>query len=269
MKRNIITGLFFLLIMVVFSCQKLKDPAGQRNVGVVPVVSDPNPGLFINGNNNSYIEFTVSFPSGTSADKTQVNVIHQGSPGEAKVADLTTFPATVDITLGEVISALGIQASDIQNGDVIYVEVLTTKNGVTTRSYGDKAITVACNYDKTLAAGSYHCVSPADQWNVNGNITLTNDPIDPYTVYVAGLETIDGNVEDLGPLPMHIDPVTLKVTAVKTALVSSVSWGPYHNLAYEGTGSYNSCDGSYSMSFAISVDEGAFGTFPFTFTRNP
>lgn len=267
MKKIKISGLIALMLLT-FSCEKPKDPVSQRDAGIIPLASEPNPGIFINGNNDSYIEFTVSLSQGTSADHTQINVIHPGTTGEAKISDLTTFPATVHITLGEVISALGIQPSDIHDGDLIYVDILTTKNGITTRSAADLAITVACTYNSSLAAGSYHAVSPPTEWAVSGNITITRDLADPYTVYVKGLETIDGNTEDLGPLPMHINPATLKITADKTVLVSNVSWGPYHNLAYEGTGSFNSCDGSYTMNFSISVDEGSFGSYAFTFTRN-
>jgi len=83
---------------------------------------------------------------------------------------------------------------------------------------------------------------------------------------VSGLYAIEGGNEDLGPLVMHIDPATYAVTADKTVIASDY-WG-YTNGAFEGTGTYNSCDGSYVMKYAISVEEGDFGTFTFVFTRN-
>jgi len=49
---------------------------------------------------------------------------------------------------------------------------------------------------------------------------------------------------------------------------SGIVWGVYNNIAYEGTGTFSSCDGTYNMNFTITVDEGSFGAFPFTFTRN-
>jgi hypothetical protein len=125
-------------------------------------------------------------------------------------------------------------------------------------------VAVACAYEVDLATGSYHSVS-AD-WNSEGNITITADPDDPYTVYVSGLEEIEGLIEDKGPLVMHIDPVTYEVIADKTVLASD-AWG-FHDIAYEGSGIYSSCDGSYLMFFDISVVEGDFGQFQFEFTRN-
>jgi hypothetical protein len=84
---------------------------------------------------------------------------------------------------------------------------------------------------------------------------------------VKGIEAIEGVDEDKGPLVMHIDPSTFAVIADKS-VIASVAFG-YHNFTYAGTGTYNSCDGSYVMVFDISADEGDFGSFNFTFTRNP
>jgi hypothetical protein len=65
---------------------------------------------------------------------------------------------------------------------------------------------------------------------------------------------------------MHIDPVTFFVTADKTVLASD-AWGET-NIAYEGTGLFNSCTGLYSMNFHITTDQTDIGVFAFTFTRN-
>lgn len=125
---------------------------------------------------------------------------------------------------------------------------------------------VACALDNALTIGSYFSYSSAAEWNSSGNITITAHPTQANTVLVAGLETIEGLVEDKGPLVMHIDPITYAVTADKTVIASD-AWG-YHNIAYAGTGTYNTCTGKYEMKFTISVDEGNFGDFVFTFTRN-
>lgn len=77
---------------------------------------------------------------------------------------------------------------------------------------------------------------------------------------------LDGEVEDLGPLKMTIDPITFAVKAEKTALGSD--FDVYHNVSYQGTGIFGTCDGKYTMSFTITVDEVSFGLYSFTFTRN-
>jgi len=265
MKKIKILGLILTLIIVIFSCEKLADPAGPRGTAVVPVISNVAPGIFDSKDLvNSYIEFKVDLASGQQADN-GIIVCSYNTNERIKIADIASFPATVRLVSGDVIQKLGISAEDVKNGDVFTVEVLTTVKGVTTRSNAVLSVSVACAFSNAFAIGSYHSVSV--DWATNGNITLTNNINDPYTIYVVGLEAIEGVVEDLGPLVLHIDPATYAVTVPKKAIGSN-AFG-YHNIAYAGSGVYNSCDGSFAMSFTISVDEGSFGINAFTFTRNP
>ncbi len=130
------------------------------------------------------------------------------------------------------------------------------------------SFTALCPFVPSKAVGSYHSVSPPSEWASEGDITLTADPTDQYIINVVGIEAIEGVTEDNGPLVMNIDPVNHEVTVPKK-VIASIAFGAYHNLAYAGTGTYDACDGSYEMHFTISADEGSFGTFLFTFTRNP
>jgi hypothetical protein len=265
MRKIKTIGLIVTLIIFSFGCDKIKDPAGQRNIAVIPSISNVEPGIFDSKDLvNSFVQFDVTLGSGMQADKAIVDGSYNGSLERVQIAEVTSFPATIKIISGDVLQKLGIDAANVKNGDVFTLEVLVNANGVTTRSNAVLNVNVACAFDKALTAGSYHSVS-AD-WGSEGNITLTADPGDPYTINVAGLETIEGVNEDKGPLVMHINPATFAVTADKAILASS-AFG-YTNLAYAGSGVYNSCDGSYVMSFDISVDEGAFGRFAFTFTKN-
>lgn len=268
MKKIKIISIIVLLITVTFSCEKLKDPAGLRHAAGVPLISDINPGIFDSKDLvNSYVEFKISLENGMQADKAVIEASYNDQAERVEITEVSSFPGTVRLVSGDVIQKIGLTPASIQNGDVFTLEVVITTNGMTTRSNAVLNVSVACAFAEALASGSYHSVS-AD-WVTDGNITLIPDGVNPYTIYVEGLETIDGNIEDLGPLVMHIDPATFAVTADKTILVSTVSWGPYHNLAYAGSGVYNSCDGSYRMNFDITADEASFGRFAFTFTRNP
>ncbi len=67
-----------------------------------------------------------------------------------------------------------------------------------------------------MSTGSFHSVS-AD-WNSEGDITITADAVNPYKIYVSGLEEMEGLVEDLGPLVMYIDPITYAVTVPRKAI---------------------------------------------------
>lgn len=263
MKRIKTILLILALITMCIGCDELPDPAGVRGLGVVPVVSDPNPGIFINGDEDSFISFQVDYLPGARADKTEVVVSHGSNLERVKIEELTTFPASVSYTLGEVLDVIGAPLSDVEAGDIIYVEVVTTLDGVTTRSNAALAVPVVCNYDPVLASGTYHAVSAT--WQVDGAVTITIDPDDQYKVFVKGLAELDGLTEDLGPLAMYINPATLRVTAERTSLASD-AWG-LNNFSYEGSGSFNSCDGKYTMVFTISVDEGSWGAYSFTLTR--
>ncbi len=259
MKRIKTLRLTIILVTLFFGCEEAKDPAGQRNVGIVPLLTDVD-GMFISGEPSSFMQFKVDLQSGGTVESAQIVVSSGDEFQREKIADISSFPSDFTFTLGEITEKLG----EINEGEVIYIEVVTTRDGVTTRSNAALAEIVFCQYNVEMAAGSYHSLST--DWNSEGDISIKADAADQFTVYVTGLETIEGLDEDQGPLVMHIDPATFEVIADKTVLASD-AWGDT-NIAYEGTGSYNSCTGLYEMDFTISTDQGEYGTFAFTFTRN-
>jgi hypothetical protein len=267
MKNIKILGLIVTLMIMILSCEDSVDPAGERGIGVVPVITDANPSFFLAADMvNSYVEFVVNLTDGATASGGVIQASLNGEGERKQVATILSFPATVRVTGTDITTALGISASDIHGGDVINLEVITTKDGRTTRSNAVLNASVACEYDPDLASGSYHAYSEPSQWNAEGDITLETDPIDSTIIYVTGLAEMEGNVEDGDPLVMHIDLSTFKVIADKTVIATD--YFGYTNGAWEGTGSYNSCDGSFEMDFTISSDEANFGTYPFTFTKN-
>jgi hypothetical protein len=266
MKKIKITGLIITLVVMFSGCEKVKDPAGQRGVAVIPVISDVNPGIFDSKDlKNSYVEFTLGLVSGINAEKAVIEGSYNNNFERRVLAEISSFPATVKIISGDIIQKLGISEADIMNGDVFSLEVVTTANGLTTRSPAILKVVVSCAYNNALATGSYHSVS--SDWNSEGDITITRDPGDPYKIYVKGLEEMEGLVEDGGPLVMFINPATYDVT-VPAKMISSDAWG-YGGIVYAGKGVYNSCDGSYEMNFDISLESlGSQGINNFTFTRN-
>lgn len=267
MKRIKTIGLVIIVVMMFSGCEEAKDPAGRRNAAVVPVISDINPGIFDSKDlQNSYVEFVVDLVPGTQLDKVVVAGSYQDNLERVEITNVTTFPSTIRILSSDAAQKLGIALDDISNGDVFLFELLAVDDGMTTRSNAVLRVSVACAFEGALATGSYHSVSI--DWISEGNITITSDPADPYTVFVVGLAAIEGLDEDQGPLIMHIDPATFSVTADQ-AVIASDYFG-YGSISYVGDGVYSSCDGSYAMYFDISVgDYGSQGLFRFDFTRNP
>jgi len=266
MKKIKTIGLIITLIMISISCEELPDPAGLRGVAVVPGISDLNPGIFDSKNlQNSYIEFTVEIPEGSSVEKITILGSFNDNDEDAVIIEVTSFPAIVRIVSSDAAQKIGIAIDDIVNNDFFTFELLTTAGGRATLSNAVLIIPVACAFDGAMAIGSYHAIESG--WPFEGDVTITADPDDPYTVYVSGLANLDDCGEDLGPFVMHINPATFGVTT-EAKLLASDYYG-YGGITYSGSGVYNSCDGSYTLNIDISVgDYGSQGIFVFNLTRN-
>jgi hypothetical protein len=201
-------------------------------------------------------------------------------------SDITTFPSSADVTIGNLVDLLPELDSinQIQLGDYFrfYVD-LTLEDGTVINGYDtlyssfDPSVvnlpgssinvvySVVCPLDQALTVGSFYALSPPSDWNSKGNITITADPEDPNKLYVAGLAVIDGETED-APLVMHLDPLTYAVIADKTVI--DLDFYGYTNYYFKGSGTFNTCTNVYTMKLEIGSDAGSWGEFNYTFTRN-
>lgn len=267
MKTYKIFGLIAAMVLTFASCETdVDDPAGSRSEGVVPAIIDLNPAVYdSNDLDNTFIQFTLDVDA--PATEASVVVSLNGDQRRVVVGTYTTFPATVQVLLSAAAEKLGMTLAQVELGDAFNFEVVTVVGGKSYFSSAAFNAPVVCAYNPDLVSGSYRAVS--DGWGVDGNVTITVDPEDDFIVYVAGLETIDGVNEDLGPLKMIVNPLNFEVEAVKTVLASVVTWNPaYTNMAYAGSGLLNTCTGTYTMLFAITVDQGSFGSYDFVLTKN-
>jgi hypothetical protein len=270
MKHINIIAIFFTFALLIVGCKDTNENlVGSRGLGVVPIISDLQPAVFdSNDLENTYVEFKLDVEDKSKLENAIIKVSLNGKMQRVDYATFTTFPQMVKVSLKDAIAKLGADFSKIGLGDIINVEVWTTTNG---KAYPTKAVfnaSVVCAYKSANVTGSYHSVSK--DWASEGDITITVDPNDEFTVYISGLEVMEGLVEDKGPLKMVIDRNSYSIKVDRQVIVSDVSsWGVYTNLAYAGTGTLNTCDGTYKMSFDISVDQTSFATAQvFTFTKN-
>lgn len=212
---------------------------------------------------------------------------YNGSTPVEVTGEISTLPSEIEVTTNNILNSFGITLDDIDKGDQIIFGVNLTMNDgrvlpafsetgdfgyspslrATSRNNIYFTVNVVCAYDVNQVTGNYRALST--DWSVDGNVTITADPNDPFIVYVSGLAELDGLVEDQGPLKMVVDPNTFEVTAESQVLASDLSpWGrPWTNFTYAGTGSLNTCNGTYQMGFDISVSAGGWGVQQFTLTK--
>lgn len=267
---KIITVLLLPCFLLFMGCEDTNDDLVQeRGENVMAVISDLSPANFNEDVANSYISFTVSLPDGESVDAATVEVVLDSLT--ADLQSITSFPATVTVNAADAVAALGVSIDDITTSSVFYVYVTTEVDGRVTRSKtASLTVPVVCAFDENLTAGSYHEYSSG--WAVEGDVTLTADENDPYTITISGLQAVDGLTGNGNDYVITIDPGTFAVTGEGTVIMAAdlSEWGyTYTNYAYTLTsGSYDSCEGTYELEFKITVDQGSFGSYSFTFSRN-
>lgn len=261
---------FIACFVVLFTaCETdVVDPAGARGEGVVPLIANLNPATFdVNDLQNTFIQFDLLLDAPSVSEAVLV-ASYKGGKQRAEIQRLSSFPVNVTVTLADACSKLGISLDDIEAADVFDFEVQTIQGGKTYYSSAAFKAAVVCGYDVENVTGSYHVIS--EDWDMEGDVTITADPDDPYTLYVTGQAAAEGLDEDGGPLVLKVNPLNFSVSAPKVLLATSLApFGlPYNDYSYQGSGELNTCDGSIQMLYTITVDAGSFGSFNFSYTKN-
>ncbi len=255
-----ILGLVAVVIFSLTSCEEDTFDM-NRGEGVVPSITNLDPAVFSEAV-GTYIAFDLDAKDYTGDLVVLASV--DGDKSRTPVKTISSVPANVVVTLEEVAQAKGMSVNDFEVGSIFNFEVQTTVGGKTYRSPASFNAPLACEYLPENVSGTY--IASSAGWGVNGPITIEADPDDMFKLYVTGLVTIDGMVEDQGPLVMTVNPGNFHVTAPRTVL-GTFFYG-FDNVAYQGSGVLDTCTGVYTMTFTITVDQGSFGSYAFTFTPN-
>jgi len=268
-KVKIYSSLLFVFLFLLGACEDTNvNLVKERGVAVVPAISNMEPAFYTTDFDNTFVQFDVDLPEGTKVDAAEVQASFKGKT--VTIQPITSFPATIKLPARDVMNKLGLTDNDVDvvsNNEFIFY-VVTTSDGVTTRSRtGTAKVLVTCEFDPAMVVGSYHVVSSG--WEVEGDVTFTADPNNPYKIYVSGIYEMEGGAPNENLLELNISPTSFEVTGPKSKLGPKAPWGAYTNYYYQPTeGIYRSCTGAFEMKFAITVEEGGFGTFSFVFTRN-
>ncbi|MFO7766803.1 MAG: hypothetical protein R6V33_10270, partial [Pelovirga sp.] len=94
-----------------------------------PEITDIDPAVYdSNDLENTFIQFTVNIDD-PSINEAIIVASYNGDLSRKEVTSISSFPATVELSLSDVAASLGIQLTDIALGDVFNIEVLTELNG--------------------------------------------------------------------------------------------------------------------------------------------
>ena len=253
--------------LFLFGCEDTNENLVQeRGMAVVPIMSEPAPALFQEDIDVSYVQFDLSLASGETVDKAEIEVV---SGGKSAIVKAVTIPATgVIVTAREVLSALNIPDSDFKAGDVFNLFVLTTKNGKVTRSIASVGVPVVCYFEPSMLVGKFYYISGS--WGEEGEVTLEADPDDPYKIYIDGMAETQGLTSAGNKLELNFNPNNFSLSGPRVVVSDDLSpWGlSYTAYAYTPvSGTYDSCEESYTVTYGITVSAGSYGNFMFKFTK--
>ena len=196
--------------------------------------------------------------------------IKNGDPSTIKILKegITEFPINMELSFQDLESKF----ESIKEGDQIEIGMDVKMGTVWFSAFGpDGKSTVAS--DAISLPGSNPTltlkrVCPLVLDDFVGSVTLNDGFAEIPTADIVKISDTEleiqgygGETAPYGIIRLTINPKDYTVTVSKQVI--SASYGPYHNLAYEGSGTIDTCNGIISLSLAVTVDEGSFGSFPF------
>lgn len=267
-KFNII--LFSLLTLIITSCKHGEYMPDIQRANMAVFALDENSTILISDETYN-VNFNVSlyYPN-DKVTEARIVGIKNGDPSTIKTLQegITEFPIKMKLSYQDLKSKFG----EIVEGDQIELGMDIKMGAIWFSAFGpDGKSTVAS--DAISLPGSNPTltlkrVCPLVLDDFVGSVTLNDGFAGIPTADIVKISDTEleiqgygGETAPYGIIRLTINPKDYTVTVSKQVI--SASYGPYHNLAYEGSGTIDTCNGIISLSLAVTVDEGSFGTFPF------
>ncbi len=267
-KFNIL--LFSLLTLIIASCKHGEYMPDIQRANMAVFTLDENSTILISDETYN-VNFNVSlyYPNDKVTEACIVG-IKNGDPSTIKTLQegITEFPIKMQLSYQDLKSKFG----EIVEGDQIELGMDIKMGTIWFSAFGpDGKSTVAS--DAISLPGSNPTltlkrVCPLVLDDFVGSVTLNDGFAGIPTADIVKISDTEleiqgygGETAPYGIIRLIINPKDYTVTVSKQVI--SASYGPYHNLAYEGSGTIDTCNGIISLSLAVTVDEGSFGSFPF------
>lgn len=267
-KFNII--LFSLLTLIITSCKHGEYMPDIQRANMAVFALDENSTILISDETYN-VNFNVSlyYPN-DKVTEARIVGIKNGDPSTIKTLQegITEFPIKMKLSYQDLKSKFG----EIVEGDQIELGMDIKMGAIWFSAFGpDGKSTVAS--DAISLPGSNPTltlkrVCPLVLDDFVGSVTLNDGFAGIPTADIVKISDTEleiqgygGETAPYGIIRLTINPKDYTVTISKQVI--SASYGPYHNLAYEGSGTIDTCNGIISLSLAVTVDEGSFGSFPF------
>lgn len=271
MKKNKFNILLFsLLTLIITSCKHGEYMPDIQRANMAVFALDENSTILISDETYN-VNFNVSlyYPN-DKVTEARIVGIKNGDPSTIKILKegITEFPINMELSFQDLESKF----ESIKEGDQIEIGMDVKMGTVWFSAFGpDGKSTVAS--DAISLPGSNPTltlkrVCPLVLDDFVGSVTLNDGFAGIPTADIVKISDTEleiqgygGETAPYGIIRLTINPKDYTVTVSKQVI--SASYVPYHNLAYEGSGTIDTCNGIISLSLAVTVDEGSFGSFPF------
>lgn len=287
--KNYFRYSFFALagLMLLTNCNKAVGPDHLPNVPditrtPIPLFTpDDSLDFVIQKPAEFHAAFTIDlyFPKDAQPASCDIDVAMDGDYTNIKKlkTGITTFPTKVDVTGDDLAKLFGIKTTDIVPGDKFELRAtFTLKDGTVLNGFADGIAAIGASADIKNFPGSstdltYNAVCPLDIGAYLGAATVDDQFFwgDSYPVTVTqpspGVLKVTGiNQVPSESVMININDKTFAATVASQVIDPAPPFFSYTNLNMAGSGTVNACDTSINLTINWTVDQGGFGSGPFT-----